>query len=480
MFRRRWSGLPADPVFPSDFRELGYFINNVDEIRSIENPDYYFKYYLTKNERWNERHRFAFNQAVRREIHTRLDAQNFTTIPLPLGTPPTDPHVPIRTTPDLVTASRVVLLFGESCQPLGVLAHRVIGGRGGITRGSVLGLVAALRAQPSSAADPSPPGVLLANAGELWWWPEGRCGLTPVDRHRVPMASAVYLGRYHDPKVNKVAGNRTVGEHVRGVFEATLRGGLVDEKAKVDVIAVGDTAEEVVNYLDDDEVWEIAGDRLSCMVVLGGCYSSKKFKCEGFKRFVAERGRAYIIHHAHLDTPVAGPEGCPDTAGFTSYGCPVFSAGTAKETETMLIEAQSAVLKWMQEVAMEGTAYKNAVVEIFGDNDSGATAEESNSWWVVTEEGCNAVDETEARKDAIGSKGKAEDNIGEVRHNAEGSGANLEGVPNRGEAARPGRNGAAGARDFEDHDDKAKTSDGPDAQEMKQLLEDIRDLKVQH
>lgn len=84
MFRRRWSGLPADPVFQPDFKELGYvlfstrssfwlsyiraeltccryFINEIDEIRSIENPDYYFKYFLSKNERWNERQRFAFN-----------------------------------------------------------------------------------------------------------------------------------------------------------------------------------------------------------------------------------------------------------------------------------------------------------------------------------------------------------------------------------------------------------------------------------
>jgi hypothetical protein len=38
-----------------------YFINDVDEIRSIEDPDYYFKYFLTKNDRWNERQRFAFN-----------------------------------------------------------------------------------------------------------------------------------------------------------------------------------------------------------------------------------------------------------------------------------------------------------------------------------------------------------------------------------------------------------------------------------
>ncbi|KAL2158354.1 hypothetical protein VTH06DRAFT_4402 [Thermothelomyces fergusii] len=293
---------------------VGYFINDIDEIRSIENHDYYFKYYLTKNERWNERHRFAFDEAVRREIHRRLDAQGFTSIPLPLGTPAAEAHVPIRTTPDLAGASRVVLLFGEPCQPLGV------------------------------------------------------------------------------------PGNRTVGEHVRTVFEAILGAGLVDEKAKLDVIAVGNTVEEVVNYLDDDEVWGVAGGRLGCMVVLGGCYNAKKFRCEGFTRFVAERARAYVIHHAPLDTPVAGPEGSPDTAGCTSYGCPVFSAGAAKETETMLIEAQPAVLKWMQEVAMEGEAYKNPVVEISGDSDGGVTAEEANSWWGVTEEGCNAPDEREAQR----------------------------------------------------------------------------------
>lgn len=102
------------------------------------------------------------------------------------------------------------------------------------------------------------------------------------------MASAVHLGRYHDPKVNEVAGNRTVGEHVRGVFEAVLKAGLVNETAKLDVIAVGDAAEEVVNYLDDNEVWEVTGNRLGCMVVLGGCYNAKKFKCAGFTRFVAE------------------------------------------------------------------------------------------------------------------------------------------------------------------------------------------------
>lgn len=36
-------------------------MNDIDEIRSIEDPDSYFKYFLTKNERWNERQCFAMD-----------------------------------------------------------------------------------------------------------------------------------------------------------------------------------------------------------------------------------------------------------------------------------------------------------------------------------------------------------------------------------------------------------------------------------
>jgi len=61
MFRRRWSGLPADPDYGSDLAELGYFVNDIDEIRSLDDPDSYFKFFLTKNGRWNERQRFCFN-----------------------------------------------------------------------------------------------------------------------------------------------------------------------------------------------------------------------------------------------------------------------------------------------------------------------------------------------------------------------------------------------------------------------------------
>lgn len=34
----------------------------MDEIRNISDPNKYFKYFITKNERWNDRQRFAMNR----------------------------------------------------------------------------------------------------------------------------------------------------------------------------------------------------------------------------------------------------------------------------------------------------------------------------------------------------------------------------------------------------------------------------------
>lgn len=122
MFRRRWSGLPADPIFASDLKELGYvfprlrryhpsdrshsvlthsplpsyFINDIDEIRSIEDPDYYFKYFLTKNERWNERQRFAFNSQSSSSFLSDPAGPNLKTNPPPRRRPQRDPHAPRR------------------------------------------------------------------------------------------------------------------------------------------------------------------------------------------------------------------------------------------------------------------------------------------------------------------------------------------------------------------------------------------------
>ena len=76
MFRRLSSGLPKDPIYPHTLEGLGsahvsltlhltdnysYFINDKDEIRSVENPKAYFKFFLTKNVRYNILQREAMN-----------------------------------------------------------------------------------------------------------------------------------------------------------------------------------------------------------------------------------------------------------------------------------------------------------------------------------------------------------------------------------------------------------------------------------
>ncbi|KAK4231069.1 Arb2 domain-containing protein [Podospora fimiseda] len=376
MFRRRWSGLPADPVYPTDLTELGYFINEDDEIRFRENPDYYFKFFSYKNERWNERQRFCFNEGVGKVIDSRLDDENLVELRLPIGTPPDQPHVPIRISADLPAhTTRVVLFIGQPIQEFGVLAYRVLSGRGGINKGSVINLVKALKNQKSSAEDDSPPGIIIANPGELIWWPEGKRGLTPTGFHGVPMASAVHFGRRWVEEENGIPGNMTSREHVKMVFEEVL-GKMVKKGTKVDVIALGDSADDVEGYLNDDEAWAKFGGMMGSLVVMGGYYDKKQFKCEGFEKFMNERARAYVIHHTPLDSPVAGPGGNLRSRGI-SYGCPTYSAGAAKITEMLFIVTQPSVLKWIQDVALEGEAYKNKEFEVFGGEDD----EEDDQTW---------------------------------------------------------------------------------------------------
>lgn len=207
-----------------------------------------------------------------------------------------------------------------------------------------------------------------------------------------------------------------------------------------------------------------------------------------------------------LGIPVAGPNGNPGTTGFTRYGYPVFSAGAAQHIETMLIEALPSVLKFIQEVAMEGESFKNPMFEIFGDQND---AEPQGSWW-GTPDG-NEVDEDKGPKQVTEAGGEGEgDNIkastDQVNNTANENSAvpvNKTVVeadqssvqPNR-EASRPGEakpqldTGADRPKATVRVEDGPLTADGgpntghhdgktdQDAQEMKDLVEEIKALKT--
>lgn len=226
-------------------------------------------------------------EAIESLVHSRLEALGLQKTILPQGTPTSSPHVPIFVSSNIHEAQRIIVLFGESAQDLGIVAHRVIGGPGGVTKGSILSVVRAIQEAVDVDVCDSV-GIVVANPGQLWWWPEGGRGLTMSGRFAVPMQSAVHYGRPYDARLNAIPGHETVGRHVGSVFEEVL-GRVVRRDAKLAVVAVTDVADEVERYLDDEERWKVWGPRMESLSLLGNFYGiTEKIKCEGFKAFLAE------------------------------------------------------------------------------------------------------------------------------------------------------------------------------------------------
>ncbi|KAG8167809.1 hypothetical protein KVR01_003498 [Diaporthe batatas] len=390
MFRRRWSGLPEDPAFPADLEELGYCVEPTsDEIRNAEDPKYYFHYFRSKNERHNECQRFAFNTAVEKQlIHPRLEALGLTKLVLPLGTDPTKPHVPIFVSPHLESKKRVVLIVGESEQELGVLAHRVIGGAGGVDKGSMVDIARAIlqgnqsnnqsqnenptggittTATTTTTNNNTTPGLVLANTGELWWWPEGGRGLTTRGAHSAPLRSAVHWGRYrdgYDPNnANTVPRNGSPEEHILCVFQQVLGNrDLVAADAVVQVVGVGNGAAAVERVLDSS--WARWEGRIGCLAMCGSGLDAESVRDAGFKRFLREKARLYITCQEQAGALISGPEGNNKTVLYTNYGTYVFSSGERYYTELALIKAKDILLDWLAEVGRAGAGYVNPEVEV--------------------------------------------------------------------------------------------------------------------
>ncbi|KLU83116.1 hypothetical protein MAPG_02182 [Magnaporthiopsis poae ATCC 64411] len=416
MFRRTWDNLPKDPVFEPDLEKLGYFINDIDEVRNIADPQFYYKFFLTKNSRWNERQRFAFHEALEKEIHTRLEATGLTKLRLPLGAGPDDAHVPIFATPDLSSRSRVVVVVGESVQDLGVLAYRVVGGAGGINTGSLVNFTKALLVSPNDSSsngcsggvdgNAAPPGLVIANPGQLWWWPQGRRALNEWSREAVPMPSAVHWG-YTTLEENRVPGNHDPAQHVQYLFNKYLPTVLGD-KAIVDVIGIGDGADAMHEFLDQEANWEKWGPRLGSLAVLGAFFDGTQSRVAGFREFLRNRARAYVISAEPLDMPISGAEGNPKVGGFTSFGCTVYSSGETGVNELIMIKAMDSVLAWLREVAKDPDYTNPQIVVTYGNIAEDGDGEETNGW--------GGGDSGEWREpDAVNEAGEKADETGGIK-----------------------------------------------------------------
>lgn len=182
-----------------------------------------------------------------------------TTLQLPFSAGSKEPRAPVLVSKNLSSASRIVVVFGESIQDLGIWAYRSVG-RDGIDAGSAVSFARSVLGfdNPNSSSGESngtkgksnDTALVLANTGQLIWHCASRRTVTHATWLGLPRRSAV------DPPVtlsqrNKIFLNEDWQTHVECVFEEVLsaRGKLVRDDAKIDVVGMAEGALGAVQYL---------------------------------------------------------------------------------------------------------------------------------------------------------------------------------------------------------------------------------------
>jgi hypothetical protein len=286
---------------------------------------------------------------------------------LPLGTPSSSPHIPILASTHIATSPRTILFLGDSVQDLGILALRIIGGHGGINAGSCVDFVKYVHTQ-TSPDNGERPAVILANCGQLRWNKREGRAMTRVSWDSLTRESAVHDAPLYEPAVNTVEGNRDQKAHISYLL-STVVPALCKEGGKLDVIAIADSARYVCEVLDEN--WDALKGRMQSLACVFPFHDSKVYQDAGFKKFLLERGRGYIMSDSPPGLGVFGPNGGKQ-AWQWGYGMNVYGLPVEVAEECVFPRHFRGIVDWMNEVAGVEGYVNEVVVEV----DVGAVEEE--------------------------------------------------------------------------------------------------------
>lgn len=193
----------------------------------------------------------SLTACIRDTVLSRLHKLGLETLHLPITASPTSQNVPILATPFLQSQSRVIVVFGEPVQDLGIWAYRIIG-KEGINIGSAVNFASAVIGSNGDGAEEADqtkqaPGLILTNPGQLVWRCETERAISLPTWHALPRRYAVEP----PPKMgyrNKIPGNETWQDHITYVFEEVL-GKIVPKNAKIDIVGLAEGGLGAIRYL---------------------------------------------------------------------------------------------------------------------------------------------------------------------------------------------------------------------------------------
>ncbi|KAI1947238.1 hypothetical protein LOZ12_000791 [Ophidiomyces ophidiicola] len=363
--------LPKDPVFPADLKELGYFINEDDQIRMIVDPEQKFLFRINTNDRYNEVQREAMNTCIRDIVLARLQALGLQTLRLPVGATTTSQHVPILATSSLGNQTRLIVVFGEPTQDLGIWAYRTIGNEG-INVGSAVDFAKSIirnEADTSSTKKDqrdTDSGLILTNPGQLVWHCGGERAVSLPTWNALPMRYAVDPPMRMGPQ-NKIPGNETWQDHITYVFEHVLDK-MTPKTAKIDIIGLAEGGLGAIRYLAEN--WQAWRSRISAICLTNPLHNIGHLEPPEFAHFIATRTRAYLISGRPLDSNVPGR---------FKFGCNCYSSGESLNVECIMPRAGKNMLAWLDEMHKSpGLEEVEVIVREDLENEEGKTEKNGN------------------------------------------------------------------------------------------------------
>jgi Arb2 domain-containing protein len=232
---------------------------------------------------------FMHSEAVENIVHERLEEAGLKKSLLPLDGDCKGPgRTPIFISKDLETKSRVVILVNDTEQDLGILAHRIAGGSGGINTGSMVSIVQALQKQSISAKDTSPPGIIITNAAQKLWDPEDKRAVTVRAHAKLRLPSLVHQGRQIDSR-NWIPSNEDPFDHMDYILSKVLPQ-YGKANCRLDFIAIGIGADELEAYMDDTG-WSKVGKQINTLTTLGSTMSTDRLNNKEYMKFRTQVSR---------------------------------------------------------------------------------------------------------------------------------------------------------------------------------------------